>query len=116
MKEKEIKEINELAHILAADMNKEPKAKEYARLEAQRFYDPNTSPEYYERLVETMENIFEAGKQEGRKTLIAELKNWAKKDFEEFKRIFPGDWNSEDETFSLEIILDKLTELENLSK
>jgi hypothetical protein len=59
---------------------------------------------------------FEAGKQEERKTLIEELKSWAKKDFEEYKKIFPGDWNPEDETFSLEIILDKLTELENLSK
>ena len=59
---------------------KEEKAKEYARLEAlgleaQRFYDPNTSPEYYERLVETMEDIFEAGKQERDREIIEKLKD-----------------------------------------
>jgi acetoin utilization deacetylase AcuC-like enzyme len=54
---------------------KEEKAKEWLKEEAQRFFDPNGAPEYYERLAETMEQIMEAGKQEREREIVEQIKN-----------------------------------------
>jgi hypothetical protein len=55
---------------------KEDKAKEWLKEEAQRFFDPNGAPEYYERLVETMEQIFEAGRKKERMVLSEKFTKW----------------------------------------